>query len=498
MTRSSTGPIILVALLLLASGLLRPVPTAVGAMVDEVRWYELRIAGEVCGWTRIRESGDSLGGRTIEEEMSLRLRRAGRETLVRTSHRETIGADGRLASMSRIDRQGDRKVETTWSFSKDAVQERRVAGERIETRSCPPASDDCVHASGLLARAAEVLAVDEEMTFHVIGPTSGCEPVPRHLVALPASDEHPGHRRWEVREPEAPVMIVLADDSGRIVQARTSLGPGLGDLEMVGVDRVDDTVMTEAGFDLDGRGALVPRIAASVGRPDRGTSLCMRLRVAEGALPKLFDTGTQKVLPDEDGVIVSVDLEHRTPFDGDSERWLSRTDSLEIDDPEIVRFASRAVPADASDRIIAWRLRRAVHRHVRDKSHRIGFTTAGQTVRSRAGDCTEHALLLAAALRVHGVPSRLVSGLIWTPASDPGQGQFVWHMWVQAVIDGGWCDLDPTLDESTRRHPAYIAVAVSDGTERDARLERAAILGLFGRGLEIDVVGRGVTVGDDR
>ena len=148
-----------------------------------------------------------------------------------------------------------------------------------------------------------------------------------------------------------------------------------------------------------------------------------------------------------------------------------------------------------SDRITAWRLRRAVHRHIRDKSHRIGFTTAGQTVRAREGDCTEHALLLAAALRVHGVPSRLVSGLIWTPASDPDRGEFVWHMWVQAAIDGGWCDLDPTLDESTRRHPAYIAVAVSDGTEGDARRERAAILELFGRGLEIDVVGRGVEEG---
>ena len=70
-------------------------------------------------------------------------------------------------------------------------------------------------------------------------------------------------------------------------------------------------------------------------------------------------------------------------------------------------------------------------------------------------------MLLAALLKARMIPSRVCHGLVYVElggsaingqASEDGQasaasadGQFGWHMWSQALINGHWHDLDATL-----------------------------------------------------
>jgi transglutaminase-like putative cysteine protease len=128
-----------------------------------------------------------------------------------------------------------------------------------------------------------------------------------------------------------------------------------------------------------------------------------------------------------------------------------------------------------------------VHRHINRKGLATAFAGAGETVRSRAGDCTEHAVLLAAALRSVGIPSRTISGLIWTRHDGADGGAFLWHMWTQAVIDDRWVDLDATLPGTSAFHPGHLAISVSDGSPRDIETSGRAMLAVFGS-LAIEVL----------
>ena len=66
-----------------------------------------------------------------------------------------------------------------------------------------------------------------------------------------------------------------------------------------------------------------------------------------------------------------------------------------------------------------------------------------EVAKSREGDCTEHAVLLAALLRARGVPARVAIGLVYVAKSQA----FGFHMWTEAWVDRGWLPLDATLGQ---------------------------------------------------
>ncbi|MBZ0171892.1 MAG: transglutaminase-like domain-containing protein, partial [Phycisphaerales bacterium] len=158
---------------------------------------------------------------------------------------------------------------------------------------------------------------------------------------------------------------------------------------------------------------------------------------------------------------------------------------LTCDDPrvaELARDALTAAPEDAAKR--AELLRRFVHRHIRTKDLSVGFASAAEVARTREGDCTEHGVLLAALLRADGIPSRVVSGLIYADQFAGSDDIFGYHMWTQAYleIDGEprWVDLDATLPDSLPMTATHIALAVTglpDENRINALVELAPLMG---------------------
>ena len=84
---------------------------------------------------------------------------------------------------------------------------------------------------------------------------------------------------------------------------------------------------------------------------------------------------------------------------------------------------------------------RYVHATVANKNFTQTFATAAEVAESREGDCTEHAVLLAAPARVCGIPSRMAIGLVYVESV----GGFGYHMWTEMHLDGRWIPLDATL-----------------------------------------------------
>jgi transglutaminase-like putative cysteine protease len=104
--------------------------------------------------------------------------------------------------------------------------------------------------------------------------------------------------------------------------------------------------------------------------------------------------------------------------------------------------------------------------------YRIDFSghySALDTMRRRAGDCTEAAVLLAALGRAAGIPTRVANGLVYSRLRYHGvSNAFMPHSWTLAFVDGQWRSFDLALDWFDATH---VAITVGDG---DARSIQAA------------------------
>jgi transglutaminase-like putative cysteine protease len=134
---------------------------------------------------------------------------------------------------------------------------------------------------------------------------------------------------------------------------------------------------------------------------------------------------------------------------------------------------------------LAEALRRHVHRSLRTKDLNSILATAGEVATTRSGDCTEHAVVLAALLRAREIPSRVVTGLVYVEHFAGEDDVWSYHMWTQGWLEGPaggrWVDLDATLD-ARPMDAAHVALGVSAlEDERAVLLELGRITPLLGR-----------------
>ena len=82
-----------------------------------------------------------------------------------------------------------------------------------------------------------------------------------------------------------------------------------------------------------------------------------------------------------------------------------------------------------------------VNQKLQNKDFSTALASAGEVARSLQGDCTEHAVLLAAMLRARHIPSRIAVGLVYI---EP-LAAFGTHMWTEVLLGDRWVPLDATL-----------------------------------------------------
>ncbi len=150
--------------------------------------------------------------------------------------------------------------------------------------------------------------------------------------------------------------------------------------------------------------------------------------------PHTAEITVYAIRPGADG---NPDAPPQTPDEADRRP----SNMIQSEDPEVVRLAREA----AGDEEDPWRqavaLERFVAGFVTQKDYSQAFATAAEVARQREGDCTEHAVLLAALCRAAGIPARVAAGLVYLPH----RRAFFFHMWTEAYVDGRFIPLDATI-----------------------------------------------------
>jgi len=148
------------------------------------------------------------------------------------------------------------------------------------------------------------------------------------------------------------------------------------------------------------------------------------------------------------------DIDPPTDADRAANRW------LQTGDLAVRALAEEGALGARGDAQKAERLERFVRAYIQTKSLNVGYASASEIVKRREGDCTEHAVLLAALLRVHDIPARVATGIAYAPSYAGRQDVFVPHAWVHAWIDGEWRGYDAAL---ARYDAGHIAFGLGDG-----------------------------------
>jgi len=162
------------------------------------------------------------------------------------------------------------------------------------------------------------------------------------------------------------------------------------------------------------------------------------------------------------------------------EPYLASSRYVDCTDERIVAAAREAVGDEKDPWRKAQRLRRAVHELIEFKNFGVGMATASEVIETKAGDCSEHAVLLAAMARAAGLPSRGVAGLMYSG------GEFGYHMWTQVYVGGAWRDVDAVLPDCDF-DATHIRLSTSALGDDDSLLDLAAFAAVFGN-LKIEVV----------
>lgn len=113
--------------------------------------------------------------------------------------------------------------------------------------------------------------------------------------------------------------------------------------------------------------------------------------------------------------------------------------------------------------------RRFVKSHLWQDTDELGYASASQALADRRGNCSEHAVLLAALARANGIPARIAHGLVYFRGRRNARPSLQPHAWVQAFINGRWQSFDAGQDLGFSA--GHLAITIGDGTPDAALTE---------------------------
>ena len=153
---------------------------------------------------------------------------------------------------------------------------------------------------------------------------------------------------------------------------------------------------------------------------------------------------------------------------------LRSTPYIQSDSPLILQQAKSIIKSDTNDLEKVMALVKWVYTNL-DKKPVLSIPDALSTLRSKIGDCNEHAALFAALSRSLSIPTRVVAGVTYH------EGMFYYHAWNEVCLNGEWISLDTTKNQlpADLTHIKF----VQGGTN-----EQIKIGALLGR-LKIEVLG---------
>ena len=146
--------------------------------------------------------------------------------------------------------------------------------------------------------------------------------------------------------------------------------------------------------------------------------------------------------------------------------FLKPTQFIQSDNKKIIDIVAKTTdPADPPlikvQKIVKW-----INANI-EKRPVISLPDAISTVENKAGDCNEHAVLMAALSRAAGIPAKIESGLVYL------NGRFYYHAWNLLYL-GRWVTVDPLFGQI----PADVThIRFSSGDPK----EQLDLMGMIGK-----------------
>ncbi|MGD9722457.1 MAG: transglutaminase family protein [Pirellulales bacterium] len=200
-----------------------------------------------------------------------------------------------------------------------------------------------------------------------------------------------------------------------------------------------------------GADTIVP-VAQPLAGAHQANELHYQVELAEGDPAKIFASGPTQSVRSTGPHTAEITVRALSPAAAASstpaaarpdERYTAANSVLQVADPEIQKMAAAARGAETDPVKIALALEKYVHDALSINDFTQAFSSAAEVAKSRTGDCTEHAVLLAALARAAGIPSRVAIGLVYVERAHG----FGYHMWTEVYLNGQWVPLDATLGQ---------------------------------------------------
>ena len=217
------------------------------------------------------------------------------------------------------------------------------------------------------------------------------------------------------------VQVTEAEANRRNDLVRVDLGVDIGVKLERAINRPLDTTRA------------VYRISLEDLNPKAVFANCLSQRVIESENNTALVT-VSKVTPDQP---TELDIAVSQPKPED----LSPNAIIQSDHPRVVALANAVAETVEDPWQAAKLLENFLYRSLSKEDFSQVFSSAGEVAESRKGDCSEHAVLLAATCRARGIPARVAIGLFYAEREQ----SFLYHMWTEVWIKDRWVPLDATL-----------------------------------------------------
>ncbi len=466
---------------------------AFGRSENREQWYVLMMQGKRAGWMRTIEQRRE-GKLVSSAEMEVRIKRDRLTVPIGISTEFVETPDHEPVSMTSTMKLGQMPQVTRYRFLPDGVEvESITGGSKQQSRRDRPAGEWSTPRKVARLIAEGIGAGKTEFSTRSLDPSTGLTPATTTMklverTTLEVMGKVVPALKWTTTTSAIPgESVQYTDEQGEALRTETSIG-GMT-IVVLRADRQLAMSGLEAPEILNASMILPDKAIENPQTTTRGSFL---VRSSEKELAAFASTGSQVVeRVDARTLRVKTDATRMSPAEkGDAENpaYTASSAMITSGDDRVKALTARALGKFMDDRIPAMlkaeTLRVFVHEHINKKTLDVGFAAASEVARTGQGDCTEHGVLLAAMLRSAGVPSRVVSGLVYVPGIKDGKGAFGYHMWAQALVDvdgeARWMDVDAALSKSRRTDATHIALqtlAMSDGETINALVDIVPTMG---------------------
>jgi hypothetical protein len=437
-----------VVLILVLATVLRAADLGVaGDVIEADEWYIGQLNGQPA--VSLHQSALRLGrgGRTTAGDMVMvfkrKLDRQESRFEVRQSQRQVEDAEGALVSFRLDEEQNGAPVSAIGAVSGGRVRgvlHRLGRAEEFDL-AIPPDLPVVADRRGLELMGAAEGQPGEVVRFATVGLVANQVLVMVNTATAEAREADGAVRFSVVVEHVPGPMTVVVNRKG--VLRRMALDLGVIKLEL----KPSNGPVALLGAELATTG-----LVAIAGPSPRPVPL-NRYELPAGA------TVSEDGFQSRSGAILSVRNRAEPEPLADPAPWLAAGPQLETDDAALRQWVIdllSGVGADPLER--AEHLCLAVRSYITTKDLAVNDGSALETWRSRRGDCTEHATLLCAALRIAGLPARVDVGLVFYAE----YGGWVGHAWNSVYIGDRWHHFDSALPNTSRS--LYIRLGSPSGT----------------------------------